>query len=115
MQLWQEFKEIYMKIIPISKKLNKVIISKSVGQPEYDILNQAKGVMENYLKDKNFTVKFSETVLCDKNLIVEGLSLSKNKANLWAISKEKYCQQPFLRIVYKAIEEISKTMQDSSK
>ena len=68
-------------------------------------LEQAKGVMNNYLRDKNFTVTFVDSF--DKEFVhAQGLDNRKTCCKYVAIKKES--DTPFLRTIYKAIERLAK-------
>lgn len=71
-------------------------------------LEQAKGVMNNYLKDKHFTVRLFDSLETDA-IVVQGLNEEKTALQWITILKES--DTPFLRKVYLAIEKLA---QDSS-
>ena len=68
-------------------------------------LNQAKGVMNNYLKDKKFSVTFVDSF--DKDF-VHAQSLDDKKTSCSYIAIKKDGDTPFLRNIYKALEKFAK-------
>lgn len=68
-------------------------------------LYQAKGVMENYLKDKHFRVNIADSN--DKFMLVEAIADSK-KAIAAILIRKNDEETPFLRKVYRVIEGFAK-------
>ena len=67
-------------------------------------LEQAKGVMNNYLKDKHFTVRLFDALDAD-TVVVQGLNEDKTALEWITVLKES--DTPFLRKIYQAIENLS--------
>ena len=95
-----------MKIFPV-KNVHRptFIIDKSISESHLAYINQAKGVIENYLKDKTqldkVCVKEGDIFGC-KNML--SVSASNSKCNV-IISFLKDSDTPFLRKVYNGIQE----------
>ena len=87
------------------KVVNRVRIPELNTGKYTEQLYQAKGVIENYLKDKNFKVTITD--LNDKFMIVEAFSDKKNSISSTLIKKEDG-DIPFLRKIYKKIEDFAK-------
>ena len=68
-------------------------------------LYQAKGVMENYLKDKHFKVNIAD--MDDKLMLVEAIADSEKDISAIFIRKNDE-ETPFLRKIYKTIEYFAK-------
>ena len=70
-------------------------------------LNQAKGVINNYLKDKHFTVEFTTSPFLGNEFVcVKTISDSKKAFGLAAVKKDG--DTPFLRRIYQTIENVAK-------
>ena len=67
-------------------------------------LTQAKEIMNNYLKDKNFKVDFFE--LEEGCVSVQGINDAKTAIRVLSIKNES--DTPFLRNVYKVLEIFAK-------
>lgn len=99
-----------MKIFKVSQQPSEhVRISQSIASPYREHLNQAKGVMENYLKDKKFNVNIYESspVWGCQDADYLDIQLTHPKA-MRVIQIKKESDTPFLRKVYKALEEMSR-------
>lgn len=48
------------KVISSNVNLNRVVINSKMNTADYEQLSTAKGVIENFLKDKNFNIKISD-------------------------------------------------------
>ncbi len=94
------FKTLFVKPVP-----NRVFIHPSVSSPYSEQLEQAKGVMNNYLRDKNFTVSFYNDVFDFKKINV--IASNNSKTALSMISFVKDDKKPFLRKAYEAIEKFA--------
>ncbi len=99
-----------MKIFKIAPKIiEKVKISKEIQNPYKEQLVQAKGIMENYLKDKPFNVninKVSSVWGKDADDYVEIQGYTPKSLSIYHIKKES--DMSFLRLVYKTLEELAK-------
>ena len=98
-----------MKIFNIKNKSSEhVKISRHIEQPYFSRLNQAKGVMENYLRDKNLNIYISRSDLRwgehDADYL-DILGYTPQAQRIIQIKKES--DTPFLRKIYKAIEIIA--------
>ena len=92
-----------------NKPIERVWISKFVQEPYKEQLKQAKGVMENYLRDKNFNVTIIESSYIWGEEQADYLDIqgaTRSAMNLIQIRKES--DTPFLRKVYKALEIFAK-------
>ena len=69
-------------------------------------LNQAKGVMNNYLRDKHFTVDISAFEQGDEFINIRGLADSQKSSCIVPIKKDG--NEPLLRRVYRTIEMFAK-------
>ena len=94
-----------MKIMRIFKEtpIDKVKIRVADAKKAKE-LTQAKGVMNNYLKDKFFTVTFYDSA--DDYIGVQGASDSKTGIRVMAVKKDT--NTPFLRNIYKTLEVFAK-------
>ncbi len=101
-----------MKIFKInSKPIEQVKISSNIPQPYLGQLNQAKGVMENYLKDKKLNISISNSSLIWGNRVDDYLDITGNTPKaIRIIQIKKESNTPFLRKVYKAIEILHKSL-----
>jgi hypothetical protein len=88
------------------KANNRVVINRLREKNLHQELTQAKGVMDNYMKDKHFTVNISQCPLDDE--FVQLQAMSDSKMSLSCISVRKNGEKPFLRKVYSAIEMFAK-------
>ena len=70
-------------------------------------LNQAKGVINNYLKDKNFKVAIGDSPLA-KNDCLDIAGFADSGKAMRKITIKKESDKPLLRNVYAAIENIAK-------
>lgn len=99
-----------MKIFKLSKTpIEHVKISQKISEPYLEQLNQAKGIMENYLKDKPFNVninKVSSVWGKDSEDYVEIQGYTPKSLSIYHIKKES--DTSFLRLVYKTLEELAK-------
>lgn len=96
-----------MKIFPVKNNVaSKILIDKSIQEPYLGYLNQAGGVIENYLKYKKDAGQIS---------IKNGDFLGGNTDKILTISRKtpsfqtyiqipKESDAPLLRMVYKAIQ-----------
>ena len=87
------------------KVANRVRIPKLNTGKYTEQLFQAKGVMENYLKDKHFKVKITDSN--DKFMLVEAIADSEKAMSAILIRKNDE-ETPFLRKVYRVIEGFAK-------
>ncbi len=96
-----------MKIFPIrNSNKPRLLIDKSIPEPELQYLNQARGVIENYLKDKKKVEQVSiiNGDIFDKENI-EMLHVYASRPTVQScISFARDSATPFLRKVYKAVE-----------
>ena len=92
---------------------SKVNISNEIASPHREYLLQAKGVMNNYLRDKKCTVSIKDCPLSDGDCL-EISALNDSKQSFSRISVLKDGEIPFLRKIYKAIEMVSKQVTKKS-
>ena len=86
---------------------SKINISKEVDSLYREQLLQARGVIDNYLKDKKCTVGIKNCPLSGcKYLAVNAINDCKNILSRVSVAKES--EQPFLRTIYQAIEFVTK-------
>ena len=100
-----------MKIFKVnSKPIEHVKISPCIADSYKNQLYQAKGVIENYMKDKNFDIVFNKPGVCCKDTgdsIVEIMGHHHpHKGRQYGLIKPD-SNTPFLRNVYQAIETIA--------
>ena len=88
------------------KTINSIRISRLEEKNLHQELIQAKGVMDNYMKDKHFVVNISQCPLSDK--FVQLQALSDTRKSLSCVSVSKNGEIPFLRKIYSAIEMFAK-------
>ena len=89
------------------KIVDKVTIQNISNKKHYAELNQAKGVMNNYLKDKHFKITISDSPFFGSDILdVKGFSDSAKSMSIYSIRTES--KTPFLRNIYKAIENLAK-------
>ncbi len=90
------------------KTIEHARISPLVPQPYREQLKQAKGVMENYLKDKALDVYISPCSLVPRSSEFDSIQvMGHNPAAARFIKVKKEGDTPFLRRVYSAIETIA--------
>lgn len=90
------------------KVIDRVTIQPMSNKKLYAELNQAKGVMNNYLKDKHFKITISDSPFYGSDVLdVKGFSDSAKSMSLYSIKTES--KTPFLRNIYKAIENLAKS------
>ena len=94
-----------MKIMKIFKQtsIDRVKISVSDAQKAKELI-QAKGVMNNYLKDKYFNVIFYDSA--DEYIGIQSYNDAKTALRVMAVKKDS--ETPFLRNVYKVLEVLAK-------
>lgn len=99
-----------MKIFKPTKKLfGNVRISPNVNSPYKEQLNQAKGVMENYLRDKKFNINIYESSSAWGSQAADYLDIQLTHPKTMRIMQiKKDTDTPFLRKVYKALEEMAR-------
>lgn len=99
----------------IGVKLMKIFAPKTVDRvniyPLKEVkltekLQQAKGVMNNYLKDKHFSVSISQCPLDEECLQVKVISDTKKSMSRVSVKKEG--DIPLLRKIYTVIETFAK-------
>lgn len=83
-------------------RVNVALTDKAVSEP----LIQAKGVMNNYLKDKHFRIKFTNSIFDDNAIDVHAISDSRKASALYTVKRNG--DSPFLRSVYQALEAANK-------
>ena len=88
------------------KAINRIHISHFEEKNLHQELIQAKGVMDNYMKDKRFAVSISQCPLDDEYVQVQAMSDSKKSLSRVSVSKNG--EIPFLRKIYSAIEMFAK-------
>lgn len=100
-----------MKILKIGfSKPTKVKISQEIAEPELSILNQSKGIIDNFLASKKNLGKIYITdgdMYGNKDCI--SVIHSKQNSNS-RISILKNGNLPLLRKIYAAVEEVTKTI-----
>ena len=90
------------------KIVDRVTIQNISDKKIYTELNQAKGVMNNFLKDKKFKITISDSVFWGKDsLDIKGFSDSAKSMNMYSIKTNS--ETHFLRNVYKVIENLAKS------
>ena len=89
-----------------AKTINRIRISRLKEKNLHQELIQAKGVMNNYMKDKHFVVNIGQCQFDDE--FVQLQALSDTKKNLSCVSVSKNGEIPFLRKIYRAIEMFAK-------
>lgn len=87
------------------KVANRVRIPKLNTGKYTEQLYQAKGVIDNYLKDKNFRVTIID--FSDTQMLVQAFPDKKNSMSSTFIKKEDD-DIPFLRKIYKIVEDFAK-------
>ena len=92
------------RIKPIDKI--RILVSDARNAQKAEELTRAKGVMNNYLRDKNLSVKFKDSIF-DINRIDMYIYSKKRAMGVYTVHKETK-DTPFLRLVYKVLENISK-------
>ena len=97
----QFYRDIMFKIFA-PKTINRVHIKHLKETNLHQELTQAKGVMDNYMKDKHFVVAISQCPLDDE--FVQLQAISDTKRSLSRVSISKNGKIPFLRKIYSAIE-----------
>ena len=99
-----------MKIFKTSPNtIEHIKISSNIPQPYLDQLNQAKGVMENYLKNKNLNINISPSDLRWGEQAADYLDILGHVPTAQRIIQvKKESDTPFLRKIYKAIEIIAR-------
>ena len=105
-----------MKIFKIKPKpAEHIRISLLVPQPYRDQLHQAKGVMNNYLKDKDINVCISPCTLVPHAADFDSLEILGHNSNAERFIKvKKEDDTPFLRRVYQAIETIAQEFKQNN-
>lgn len=88
------------------KVANRVRIPKLNTGKYTEQLYQAKGVIDNYLKDKNFRVTIID--FSDTQMLVQAFPDKKNSMSITYIKKEDDDDIPFLRKIYKIVEDFAK-------
>lgn len=98
-----------MKIFKTNPKpIEHVGISSLVPQPYREQLTQAKGVMENYLKDKDLRVYINPCSLVPRSSEFDSIEvMGHNSVAKRFIKVKKEGDTPFLRRVYSAIDTIA--------
>lgn len=84
------------------KAINRVNIGPLKEKNLHQDLIQAKGIIDNYMKDKNFVVNIRQCPLDDDFVRVGALSDTKKSMSSVSICKKG--EIPFLRKIYSAIE-----------
>ena len=94
-----------MNIMKIFKQtpIDRVKIKVSDVQKAKE-LTQAKGIMNNYLKDKHFAVTFYDSE--DEYVGIQSCNDAKTAIRVIAVKKDS--ETPFLRNIYKALEIFAK-------
>lgn len=96
-----------LKIFSPKIPQSKVAIFAEIAPPHREELMQARGVMENYLKDKECKVFIKNDFLSGRDwLEVSAINYSKTSSS--RISVSKYGEHPFLRKIYEAMEIVVK-------
>ena len=105
-----------MKIFKINPKpAEHVRMSSLVPEPYSDQLHQAKGVMGNYLKDKDLNVYISPCTLVPHASDFDSIQiLGHNSKAKHFIKVKKEGDTPFLRRVYQAIETIAQKFKQNN-
>ena len=105
-----------MKIFKINPKpAEHVRMSSLVPEPYSDQLHQAKGVMENYLKDKDLNVYISPCTLVPHASDLDSIEILGHNSNAERFIKvKKEGDTPFLRRVYQAIETIAQEFEQNN-
>lgn len=85
--------------IPISK----VKIQKTIAQPHKAQLEQAKEMMENYLKDKNFKISIKDSFLHGKDC-VDITAFADSKKAISDVTIKKNGEIPFIENVRNVLE-----------
>ena len=88
------------------KAINRIHISHLEEKKLHQELIQAKGVMNNYMKDKRFAVRISQCPFDGEYVQVQAMSDSKKSLSRVSVSKNG--EIPFLRKIYSAIEMFAK-------
>lgn len=88
------------------KSIDRVRINSLKETNLHQDLIQAKGVMDNYMKNKYFVVSISQCPLDDEFVQVQAISDTKKCVS--RVSVSKYGEIPFLRKIYSAIEMFAK-------
>lgn len=88
------------------KVANRVSIPELNTGKYTEQLYQAKGVIENYLKDKKFRVTITD--VDDTFMLVQAFSDKKNSMSSAFIKKEDDDDIPFLGKIYKIVENFAK-------
>lgn len=100
-----------LKIFSPKIQQSKIAIFTEIASPHREELMQAKGVMENYLRDKKCKVVIKNDPLCEGDdwLEVSALNYSKTANSRISVSKDGVI--PFLRKIYRAIEIVTKDVE----
>lgn len=88
------------------KTINRIHISSLEEKNLHQELIQAKGVMNNYMKDKHFVVKIGQCPLDDEYVQLQ--AMSDTRKSMSSVSVSKNGEIPFLRKIYSAIEMFAK-------
>ena len=96
-----------IKLLANKKPIDKVNIFRINNKELNQELIQAKGIMNNYLKDKPFNVDIFE--YSDDIINVRGITPSRKQA--FTIQVKKGEDTPFLRKIYKAIDTLNKSFE----
>lgn len=82
-------------------------VSKNISSPEKEYLKQAKGVVENYLKDKkeNISISIRNSILGDNDCLSVSCTTNTRQSITDII---KNGDLPLLRKVYMVIEDFAK-------
>lgn len=72
-------------------------------------INQAKGVMNNYLRDKHFSVEISRSLEKESSpILVRGISEAKKSPSSCMVPIKSDDKEPLLRKIYRTIEMFAK-------
>lgn len=102
-----------LKIFPNKITKSKTYISDSISNPYKEQLLQARGVVDNYLKDKKCSVTIKNCPLSGSDYL-EISSLNDSKTSLSRISVLKSGERSFLRKIYEAVEIVVKDVTNKS-
>lgn len=101
-----------LKIFSPKVSQSKIAIFTEIAPPHREELMQAKGIMENYLRDKKCKVVIKNDPLSEGDdwLEVSAMDYSKTVNSRISVSKEG--ETPFLRKIYRAIEIVTKQVKE---
>lgn len=100
-----------MKIFKVSKPAEKQLVNKfwvhnDIESPCKETLLGARGVVNNYLKDKSFTVYVNQHKACKDSLVLTAYDKNERAVGVEIVSK--LGENPLLRKIYIAIDNFAK-------